>query len=107
MERRAVVVQLVLLAGAALVLHLAQLRVPGGAVRAAGGALAQRVERRGDAAEQLGRHLARVRALGRRRAHDHDLGVVAERAAEAQPEVHRHADHDRHVGALQARAAGA
>ena len=32
---------------------------------------------------------------------DNDLGVVAERTAEAKPEVHRHADDDRHVGALQ------
>ena len=48
-----------------------------------------------------------MRALGRGRAEHHDLGVVAERAAEAQLEVHRHADHQRHVGALEAGAARA
>ena len=33
---------------------------------------------------------------------EHDqLGLLAEGAAEAEPEVHRHADHERDVGALQ------
>ena len=36
-----------------------------------------------------------------------DLRLLAERAAEAEPEVHRHADHERDVGALQRRAARA
>ena len=36
-----------------------------------------------------------------------DLRLLAEAAAEAEPEVHRHADHQRHVGALQRGRAGA
>ena len=36
-----------------------------------------------------------------------DLGLLAEGAAEAEPEVERHADDQGHVGALQAGAAGA
>jgi hypothetical protein len=44
----------------------------------------------------------------RRSLADHDdLGVVAERPAEAEPEVHRHADHKRDVGALERCAAHA
>jgi hypothetical protein len=46
-----------------------------------------------------------MRPLRRRRAQHHDLGVLAERAAEAEPEVHRHADDQRQVRALQAGAA--
>ena len=101
MERRAVVVQVVLLGCAALVLDLAQLLGPRRAVGPPGAGLAQSAERGGNAAEELRRHLARVGALGRGRAHDHDLGLVAERGAEAEAEVHRHSDHQRHVGALQ------
>ena len=36
-----------------------------------------------------------------------ELGLLAEAAAEAEPEVDRHADDERDVGALQAGAAGA
>ena len=42
-----------------------------------------------------------MRALRRARVDRDDLGVLAERVAEAEPEVHRHADHQRDVGALQ------
>ena len=47
------------------------------------------------------------RARGSARSIDHDLGLLAERAAEAEPEVHRHADDERDVGALQPVAARA
>ena len=101
MERRPVVVQVVLFARPLLVLGLAQLGKPAGAVGAAGRRLAEGLERRRHAAEELGRGLARVGVRRRRRADHDDLGLLAERAAEAEPEVHRHADYERDVGALE------
>ena len=64
-------------------------------------ALADRRQARADVADQvdLGARLA-VSAFGRDVEPD-DLRLLAEAAAEAEPEVHRHADHERHVGALQ------
>ena len=41
-------------------------------------------------------------ALGLGDVDDHDLGVLPEGGAEAEPEVHRDADHERHVGLFQA-----
>ena len=58
-------------------------------------------ERRTDRAVALRRDRPRMAALGLGRVDHDDLRVLAEGPAEAEPEVHRHADHQRHVGALQ------
>ncbi len=104
-QRRAVVLELLALGGPLLGLDLAQVGEPAARVRAAGAG--QRAERLGDVAVALGRHLARVIALGLGEVDRHDLGLLAEGAAEAEPEVHRDADHQRHVGALERGAARA
>src|SRR5918994_1667475 len=69
--------------------------------RVAGPRRAQRVERARDVPVKLGGHRARVIALRARRPDHHELRVVAERAAEPEPEVHRDAHHQRDVGSLQ------
>ncbi len=56
----------------------------------------------GHPAVELRGGLARGVAVGACRVDDHDLGVLAERRAEAQPEVHGHPDHQGHVGLLEA-----
>ena len=50
----------------------------------------------------LGGDGPRMAALGLGAVDDDDLGVLAERRPEAEPEVHRHAHDERHVGVLQA-----
>ena len=100
-ERRARVVQLRLLGRALLVLGFAQPAKPLRAIGAARGLRAQGVERRGDPPVQLRRRLARVWVGGRRGAEHHDLRLLAERAAEAETEIHRHPNDERDVGTLQ------
>ena len=53
-------------------------------------------------AVELGGHRARVLAQRLGAVDDHELGLLAEGLPEAEPEVHRHADDERDVGALQA-----
>jgi hypothetical protein len=97
-QRRAAVVELGLLARPLVGLDHPQPLDPGRRVRSAAG---QRAQRRVHAAVELDGRPARVVALGLGAAQHDDLRLVAERAAEPQPEVHRHADDERDVGALQ------
>ncbi len=101
MQRRAVVGELGRLAGAALVLVGAQRAHPRARVRAAARAGPQRVQDPRHAAVELRRDRARV-LVDRLGAVDRDdLGLLAERLPEAEAEVHRHADDERDVGALE------
>ena len=68
---------------------------------------AERAQRAREVAVELGGDRARVLALGLGDVDDDQLAVRAERLAEAEPEVHRHADHERDVGALEPGAARA
>ncbi len=70
-------------------------------------AVPERIQGRRKRPVELGRDRPRVRALGLRRVDDDDLGLIAERGAEAEPEVHRHADDQREVCSLEPRAARA
>ena len=101
MQRGAAVLELGPLGRALLVLDGADLREPRGRLGAARAALAQRVEDRGQPAVELRRHGPRVVAQRLGAIDRDDLGLLAERLAEAQAEVHRHADHEREVRALQ------
>ena len=76
-------------------------------MRNAGGGAGQRVQRAREVAVELGGDRPRVLALGLGDVDHDELAVLAERLAEAEPEVHRDADHERDVGALQAGAARA
>ena len=110
-QRGAVVVELVGLPRALLVLGLAQRRdpLPGAVARGAGADRGgpQRRERHADRADQLELGLAVRGQLVRRLVEPDDLRLLAERAAEAEAEVERHADDERDVGLLQPLAAGA
>ena len=113
-QRRAVVGELVGLAGALLGLGLAQRLRPSGRSRSrrrrrARGhpGLAHRRQRRRDPADQLQLGPAVRGQLVRSLVEPDQLRLLAERAAEAEPEVERHADHERDVGPLQPLAAGA
>ncbi len=68
--------------------------------------LADRRQARPHVADQVDRGGAVGVQRVRRNVQADDLRLLAEAAAEAEPEVHRHADHQGHVGPLQRRAAG-
>ena len=87
--------------GALLVLGRAQGAHPLARVRPTAGLGAQRVEDPRDRPVELGGHRPRVVAQRLGAVDDHELGLLAEGLPEAQAEVHRDADDERHVGALQ------
>src|SRR5918995_5376511 len=110
-ERRAIVVEVILFLRALLRLRLAQALDPGSSPLGAGagrpGSLADRLQRRGDVADQRNLRPAIGPKAARRRVELNEGGLLAERAAEPEPEVERHADDERHVGLFETSAAGA
>ena len=109
MQRRARVVQLLLLGGALLRLDRAQLLEPGLGAPASR-RRPTRGSRPGVAATSPTRSTSRRAVRGQRvgRGVEPDqLGLLAEAAAEAEPEVDRDADDERHVGAPEPGAARA
>ena len=111
MQRRTLVVQLRRLGRVPLGLDAAQLlhpRARATGVAAGGrGRRAQCVERRRQRAVELSRDRPRVLAQRLGDVDDDDLRLRPERLAEAEAEIHRHADHERHVGVRQCRPPGA
>ena len=101
MQRRAVILQLRQLGGALLVFDLTQLRGPSaGCVFESRGSFPQCTQRRGNASITLGCNLTRVRAQRLSAVNDDQLRLLTERTAEAKPEVHRYANHERNIGLL-------
>ena len=92
-------VQLGLLGRPRGALDRAQIADPGLVV--AGGRARQRRQDRRQVAVEPGRDLARMRTLGLDAVGDDQLGLLAEHAAEAEPEIHRHPDHQRNIGLPQ------
>jgi hypothetical protein len=108
MERRALVVELVLLRGPPLVLGRAQLLHPGpGARGIAAGRLPDRGQGRRNVPDQLQVGSPGGGQAARLHVEANQLGVLAEGAAEAESEVERDADDEGDVRALQAGPAGA
>ena len=92
---------------ALVVLDPAQVRDPGGRRRPARRAVGERPQRARQVAVELGGDRPRRHPLGLGGVQHDQLGLRAERLPEAEPEVHRHAGDERHVGVPQGGAAGA
>src|SRR5215216_2634323 len=106
MKGRTVVAEVGLLGLALLRLRLAQGAEPRAGIAAPpAGRLAERLERPRDVANQLDLRLAGGGQPARLDVQRDDLRLLSERAAEAQAEVERHADHERDVRLLQGLAA--
>ena len=92
---------------ALVVLDPAQVGDPVGRRGPARRAVGERPQRAGQVAVELGGDRPRRHPLGLGGVQHDKLGLRAERLPEAEPEVHRHAGDERHVGLPQGGAAGA
>ena len=99
MQRAAVVGQFGLLGGPTGGLHCPKVADPGLVVH--GSLTGKRGKDRCQVAIELRPNLAGMRPLRRDAIGDDEPGVLAEHPAEAEPEIHRHADHQRNIGLLQ------
>src|SRR5215204_4771009 len=98
MKGRTAVAEIGLLGFALLRLRLAEDAEPRAGIAApTAGRLVDRLERRRDVADQFDLRLAGGGQPARLDVQRDDLRLLSERAAEAQAEVERHADHERDV----------